>query len=827
MRSTATKQNPPVFWQEALAILLFALSLLLLLAVVSFNPKDYSWFGTEVNDPPANFIGPFGALASGVLFSMVGSVSYLLPFVIVGIGVVLMAKPGFRVGLRLGMLAAWLVSAAGLLQLIQPAVGGFLVNPMQEGTGGVSFLGGFCGYWLNDKFLAAWLGPVGSAIVLGLANISSFILLYDINPADLLRSGWNALLNWWEARQLEKLENADPAARIEYERKKLEREQKALRKRLAREQAGLMPAGTDPVGKISAAPARPAPKIVDTNVAPPPAETKKTRTRDKSAEEDGTPVPPSKPAKTPVPAKESAPVPVPTYEHYVLPPLDLLEKGEAGSSGVSEGDLLTSMDLIVRTLGQFDIVVHPGDITRGASITRFEVYPDEGVRVERISALERNLSRALKAERINILAPVPGKDTVGIEVPNTVKVTVRLRDLFESPVWTSARGRLPIALGKDIYGEVQVPDLADQPHMLVGGTTGSGKSVCINCILLSLLYRFSPDDLRIVLVDPKVVELQVYNSLPHLVVPVVTDPKKVILALRWAINEMEKRYKMMAQAGVRNIATYNARSKNDSRPEQLDLGQVLEHGETAATASSSFGPPPSAPAPEALPLPDKLPYIVIIIDELADLMQTAPKDVEDAIARLSAKARAAGIHLIIATQTPRAQVITGVIKTNVPARIAFQVPSALDSRVILDEGGAENLMGKGDFFYLRPGSAKLIRAQGAFVSDEEVARVVDFIRKQCGPSFEQEIHQKLNRQSSEDDDLSDEEKEIVRRCFEIMKTDGRASTSFFQRRLRLGYSRAARVTDWFESKGLIGPQEGAKDREILVDLSDYDIESQL
>jgi len=417
----------------------------------------------------------------------------------------------------------------------------------------------------------------------------------------------------------------------------------------------------------------------------------------------------------------------------------------------------------------------------------------------------------MKAERINILAPVPGRDTVAIEVANPSKVKVLLRDLIECAEWNSSTAHLPVSLGKDVYGATLIDDLADLPHALIAGTTGSGKSVCINTLLLSLLYRFSPDDLRLILIDPKVVELQVYNRLPHLVVPVVTEPKKVLLALRWVTVEMEKRYRYMAKAGVRNIATYNTRVRVPHRVEELDLAPQMENGET---------PPPSS---SEEPLPDRLPYIVVIIDELANLMQVAPADVENAIALLSAKARAAGIHLVIATQTPRAAVITGVIKTNVPARIAFQVPSGVDSRVILDESGAENLLGKGDLLYLRPGASKLIRAQGAFVSDEEVSRVIDFIAGQAKPFYEQEIHAKLTKPSSGDSELSEKDEDLLQSALEVVKLEKRASTSLLQRRLGLGYGRAAWVIDQFETRGIIGPRDGAKDREILVDLDEVQL----
>ena len=361
---------------------------------------------------------------------------------------------------------------------------------------------------------------------------------------------------------------------------------------------------------------------------------------------------------------------------------------------------------MIDTLGQFGIAVAPGDITKGPTITRYEVYPAKGVRVDKIVSLERDLARATRAERINILAPIPGKDTVGIELANTRKVTVTLRELFESGDWDEAKShnRIPLALGKDVYGKAIIADLAQMPHLLVAGTTGAGKSVCINALVASMLFRFTPEELRFIMIDPKVVELQHYNALPHLAFPVVTDPKKVLLALRWLIDEMERRYKMFARVGVRNIISFNARPKKktaaelDEKPEQ-DSGEI------------------KVPRQEETPIPEKIPYVVVVIDELADLMQTAPADVESAIARITQMARAAGIHLIVATQTPRADVITGVIKANIPSRIAFQVASKIDSRVILDENGADRLLGQGDMLYLPPSASRLIRAQGVLVTD--------------------------------------------------------------------------------------------------------------
>jgi DNA segregation ATPase FtsK/SpoIIIE, S-DNA-T family len=405
-----------------------------------------------------------------------------------------------------------------------------------------------------------------------------------------------------------------------------------------------------------------------------------------------------------------------------------------------------------------------------------------------------------------------------------VKTKVIMRDLLESDEWPKSKARLPIALGKDVYGHPVIADLADMPHMLVAGSTGSGKSVCINAIIASLLYRFAPDQLRFVMIDPKVVELQQYNALPHLVVPVVTDPKKVVLALRWVVNEMEKRYQIFAKVGVRNIKSFNDRPKTPPKPSEPEL-PLTSNKEKVEISSEGFAVELDeeivVPRDEDIIIPDRLSYIVVIIDELADLMLVAPADVEMAIARITQMARAAGIHCIVATQRPSVDVITGVIKANIPARIAFQVASKVDSRTILDQMGADKLLGKGDMLYLPPGSAKLTRIQGVLITDEELQHVVDHIAKQGQPSYEMEIHKQLQKPARDldlDGDGSGMDEELIDKCMQIIREEQKASTSLLQRRLGLGYGRAARIMDELEDMGVIGPSNGAKPRDILIDL---------
>jgi DNA segregation ATPase FtsK/SpoIIIE, S-DNA-T family len=533
------------------------------------------------------------------------------------------------------------------------------------------------------------------------------------------------------------------------------------------------------------------------------------------------------PAKSRAPRKPKpvAVASVPLIGNYQLPSMDFLQHPDMTVRPTeSKEELMANARLMQQTLAQFDIEVQLGDITKGPTITRYELHPAPGVKLEKITALNNNLAAVLKAERIHILAPVPGKSSVGVEVPNAIKTKVIMRDLFESDEWRNTKAKIPIALGKDVYGHPIVADLAEMPHCLIAGSTGSGKSVCINAIIASLLYRFSPDQLRFVMIDPKVVELQQYNSLPHLVVPVVTDPKKVLLALRWVVNEMEKRYQIFARVNVRNIKSFNERPKDKLAPPAEPELPLMAKKEKVEPGADGFAVEVDeqivVPRDEDIVIPEKLSYIVVIIDELADLMLVAPADVEMAIARITQMARAAGIHCIVATQRPSVDVITGVIKANIPARIAFQVAAKVDSRTILDAMGADKLLGKGDMLYLPPGSGKLIRAQGALITDHEIQSVVDFIAKQGKPSYEAEIHKQLSKPVSSFGDESgiDEDEEIIQQCIEVIRSEQKASVSLLQRRLRLGYGRAARIMDELENRGIVGESKGAEPREILIDL---------
>lgn len=483
-----------------------------------------------------------------------------------------------------------------------------------------------------------------------------------------------------------------------------------------------------------------------------------------------------------------------------LPPVSLLE--EVKSAAASDGTRETMLQqLLEKTLQEFGVDAKITNVQRGPVVTSYEVLPAPGVRVEKIANLANNLALALKAESIRVQAPIPGKGVVGIEVPNGngKSSVVYAREIIESDAWAKRKDwrngkiALPLCIGVDVTGKHLVGDLADMPHLLIAGATGSGKSVCMNSLLAGLLMSRTPEQLRLILVDPKIVEFTAYQDLPHLVVPVITDNKKVGLGLRWAISEMEKRYKMFAKVGVRNIKSFNTRSK----AKQGDLFGEEDNGEEK--------------------IPDTLPYIVIVIDELADLMMVAQAEVENYIARLAQLSRAVGIHMILATQRPSVNVITGTIKANFPARIAFQVAQKVDSRTILDAIGADKLLGKGDMLHLPPGSAKLMRAQGAWTSDEEINSIVAFIKEQGRPEYESQVKEKLES-SAADLPEQDEDDELVEQAVEVIRQTRRASTSSLQRRLRIGYNRAARLMDTLEAKGIIGPPQGSDPREILIDL---------
>ena len=519
--------------------------------------------------------------------------------------------------------------------------------------------------------------------------------------------------------------------------------------------------------------------------------------------------------------KYVAKLPTKTRDGYVFPSVDLLDKPKE-EQNVERENYEERMAEIVAKIADFGIAVNPVKASSGPVITRYEVRPDTGVRLNRIASLEDDIALGIRAEKVRIIAPIPGHGTVGIEIPNKVRSIVRVRDIIESREWNESRAEIPVALGKDITGVPIVLDLAKMPHALIAGSTGSGKSVCINSIILSLLYKMTPDDLRFIMVDPKVVEMQIYNSLPHMLIPVVTDPKKVPAALKWLTSEMMRRYRIFKESGVRNIAGFNAKVLKDAQSEQIaeasDAAMTPEE-RTALVDSEEEIAANGGDSDVEIPK-KKLPYIVCIIDELADLMMVAGKEVEGSIARLTQLARAAGIHLIVATQRPSRDVITGLIKNNLPTRIAFKVTSQIDSRTILDHKGAETLIGYGDMLYINNGSADMVRAQGAFMSDEEIARVVDALKVNGEPEYAEEVQQEIDSAGEEEEDSGggdDSGDAMFSKAVAVVKANKKASTSLLQRKLGIGYGRAARIIDEMEDRGMIGPDNGpGTQREIYI-----------
>jgi S-DNA-T family DNA segregation ATPase FtsK/SpoIIIE len=897
------------------ALGLITVGALLFLALYTYTPDDvpphFSIASLSVpNDPVLNAIGPFGAVIGGYTIFLFGAAAFLLPACLIWLGMSRILMPTRRMSRpTLGFVLT--VLSASVVLGIQTS---FFQNWWKDfnilGPGGGT---GFLAQLLAQKTI----GAIG-AMICGIAGyFSGLILMIGLELHTIVAAGqrvWSELCALATGRQEQAANQAasQEAERLLSEHQRTERERRRLERELRTKTT--VPAGllTDdpevateftqedlPLEAPPADPAVPEPRIIDGSARRAASGEKKLslsewkkQQQDKAkANGDGSP--------NGLAAGD--------FSNYQLPPLALLHWDETAAAAPADVSYLrATQNNIIKTLSTFGISVAAGDITRGPTITRYEIYPSEGLRVSRISALEADLARATRAERINILAPIPGKDTVGIEIANKDKVAVPLRELLEDPAFHSGKCRLPLALGKDVYGETIVADLAGMPHLLVAGATGSGKSVCINSIIGSLLFQFTPEQLRFILIDPKVVEMQTYNDLPHLVVPVVTDPKKVIMALRWVVNEMENRYRMFADEGVRNFETFNgrkakaadAKAKSAAKaaaeepllplfdstaaaksakaaaapiaefelPEEFTSGEALdEFGPGFSTDEAEDESDPSLESDAVLSkhevrlreafdeeqnvrnspkdiwvedselvaeeeleefnanaIPDSIPYIVVIIDELADLMQTAPADMEGLIARIAQKARAAGIHMILATQTPRAEVITGTIKANVPCRIAFQVSSALDSRVILDAKGADKLVGKGDMLYVPPGTAKMVRAQGAFVTDDEIVALVQHCKEQSGGlKIEKSVDEAINGPARAVEKLTEEEEETLQTCIDVVMQERKASTSLLQRRLRLGYGRAARMMDLMEQRGIIGPSDGpTKPREILIDLDE-------
>ncbi len=773
--------------RELVGIVLLTAGLLMALALVSYQWKDISLLRAPPNSPPANYIGPAGAWFAFSALMTFGAAALLLPVGVALIGALLVFRPAQPVRLRA---LWWLIAVISIGSLVQLYPGRF--HALCEAFNIAPIPGGLAGWLAAEKLLRSVLGTAGAVILLsGVLAGSLFMFIGRDYFRALVRSALVAFAAARERIELAREAKRDRMERIAREEKELARQKELLEKAVKKEQrlarlAAVTPAdgaGGDSRRKRSN-PLIPDEMQAATERKPtPPTLTKQANKSDAVAKSRDAG------AESRSPRKDGQPA-------YVLPPIDLLQPVSSYKDRKIQGDFQTTARILKETLAEFGIESDVTNIEQGPVVTRYELLPAPGIRVEKIAQLSNNLALTLKATSVRVQAPIPGKGVVGIEVPNAIASKVYLREILEGETWRTSNAAIPLILGKDVAGNDLVADLASMPHLLIAGSTGSGKTVCINTILTGLLMSQTPDQMRLMLVDPKIVEFAPYNHLPHLVVPVITDPKKVPFGLRWAILEMGRRYKLFARAGVRTIQSYNSKQKTS-------LAQ---------------------PDCEDEPFPEHIPYIVIVIDELADLMSTSQADIENYIARLAQLSRAVGIHMILATQRPSVNVITGTIKANFPARISFQVAQKVDSRTILDTGGADKLLGRGDMLILPPGSSKLVRAQGAMTTDEDVHAIVNFIKERSTPNYEVAVKETIEKGASDEDNADETEDEgadadLLNTAIGIIRESHRASVSLLQRRMKIGYNRAGRLMDVLEDRGIVGPAHGSDPREILIDLN--------
>ena len=772
--------------REVIGVILIALSLLTLLSLLSFvpgEPKVVATSGATVTPPTHNLIGSAGALFSSLLFSLIGGAAYLFPLLLGLLGARCFTQSDLSIRLRnaAASLGA-LLFLSGLLHLEVTAVPTISSGMVLRGQAG-----GLFGQLLADS-LRAYFANTGAHILI----ISGFVVAL-LFTAPLSLAQLAVQLSEWGRKAVSSL-------------------------------TALIPERTDE------GPAE----------SPKPAKAKRTKTIRAVIEEA---LPPQSEESIPAPAAVLPPVVIPPEPveidepepeapvtnkvedtgAYQLPDADELLTDPSGVlTRITDDELKTQSEILSKALLSFGIEGRVTEVRPGPVVTMYEFEPAPGTKVARIVNLADDLALAMKAISLRIVAPIPGKSVVGIEVPNAQRETVSMKEVVSSDAFTRARSKLTLALGKDIFGAPVTADLKTMPHLLVAGATGAGKSVSLNTMLISILLSAKPNEVKLLLIDPKMLEFQSYDGIPHLLRPVITDPKSAARGLSWVVQEMERRYKLLAEAGVRNIDSYNRKvaGAQGVLPEPVSEGKLnqpelpmpflsdeerLSAGETAIPDGQpgSFMPPPTPPEP--------LPFIVVMIDELADLMMVAPKDVEDKIARLAQMARASGIHLVLATQRPSVDVLTGLIKANFPARIAFQVSSKTDSRTILDANGAEALLGRGDMLYLASGTGRLMRLHGSFLSDDDVRRVVEYVKEQASPSYNQEL-QSLKQEEVKEEEAQDE---VYEQAKELVLSTGQASASLIQRRLRVGYPRAARMIEQMEADGLVGAAGRDGRREVI------------
>lgn len=826
------------------ALTLATLSLLLFVAIWDFELEQSSQISTE---PTRNLVGGLGAGASFWAFYLFGVSTWLIPPYLLWLSVRFIIKqlPKRRIQVVIASLIS-LVCASGLSAMLgsgSSVADSVFAHQVPEGFG----FGGLIGSKSSSVLLEPFVGPFGAFVLLLIGFVLCSILVFTDDFSKItewlrkkLTTKYQNFAEGFAERRKEKQafaatlrEEKEAARKAKIEAKRARQLEKAQAKEQPIDEEDELeeaPDETEPKASLlSQISARKAAKPKEPKVSSPSPEPLPVKAEpeliDDVKEEAVEPEKPTLQSAIKIVAGEKTEKAVDSIPDrrgdYVFPPLELLAEAP-DDTDFSNEDHAGTMEALVRTLDEFGVKVIPGEIHTGPVITRYEVTPAPGVRVEKIVNLDKNIALGLRAMSVRILAPVPGKGTVGIEVPNKAPQAVCMRDIVESRSWADAKAEIPVVLGKDVTGKPMVADLTKMPHVLIAGSTGSGKTVCINAIIASLLYHSGPEDLRFIMVDPKVVEMQMYNALPHMLIPVVTEPKKVPGALKWLIAEMDRRYQIFASENVRNIAGFNAKIAKNKEEQAKAEAMDLEMSPEERAAVSQIEVPRDD---DAFEIPKKkLPYIVCVIDELADLMMVAPADIETCIARIAQLARAAGIHLILATQRPSVNVITGVIKANLPSRISFKVASKVDSRTILDGGGAEALIGRGDMLFIPPGTSNIVRAQGAFVSDDEINAIVDYLKeKNDPPVFAEEVQRQIDAGGDEEGSggsggADEGEDELFGAALDVLRSTKRASTSMLQRRLRIGYNRAARLMEELEDRGVVGPENGSSPREILVDL---------
>lgn len=744
---------------EIIAVVFLTLGIFILLSLVTFNPNDIPLYSSPSNAPVKNFAGFIGAYTGGILLFLMGISAYIFPILFFMWSINrFYGTVRHRLSTRIAGTVILILSVSSLASII---VDGSDVEQFKYG--------GTFGFFLSNLMIR-YCGPMGSYLILTALLILSMILATEfmIFPIFL------RLKDWVASRYAKvKSDIKKPPAQFAMRKTPL-----SIFRRQAREEESIYNLKEKSAGERidrEKTVQKTAPETSQKDGQKEIEVTIHKRDKMKPAR------PEEKTAEKPVSVKKKE-----APEEYKLPSLDLLDSPPPIAERKIREDLKTNSEILESTLADFDIEAKVVRVEQGPVITRYELEPAPGVKVSRITTLSDNIALVMKAQSVRIVAPIPGKGTIGVEIPNSSSSVVYLKEVLDSDEFKRSNSKLSLALGKDIAGKAVIADLVDMPHLLIAGTTGSGKTVCVNCLMTSLLFNMTPDEVKFILIDPKMVELAVFNGLPHLLCPVVTDAKKAAASLKWVVNEMESRYKMLAKVGARNIDLFNQKVEKGS-DKWLD------------DDNSEMG---------------RLPYIVVMIDELADLMIVAKDAIENAITRLAQLSRAVGIHIILATQRPSVDVITGVIKANFPARISFKVASKVDSRTVLDMNGADKLLGRGDMLFIEPGAAKPVRAQGGLVSDSEIERIVNFIKAQREAEYEGDImslqEKKAMAKTFEKDELFEE---AVRIVFETKQ----ASVSMLQRKLGLGYTRAARLIDAMEDEGIVGPYRGSKPREILVE----------